>query len=309
MKMKNFITGIYLSIVILIIAFWVDRSQAQVLFEGYSKITLAGNFIGFTVQRYEYDTAKKNFISTSLNKYNEVAGNITESLKAYSNEALEPVSYVYNYIEPKKTKTIEAQVEKGKTNLKLKLKITENGKTINKERDLPKGTFFSSFLAYVILKNPQGLKTSTNYDYQAVAEEDGEIYKGSAEVKSEETYKNLHVFKIVNTYKEAQFVSLTTEKGEMLYTTAPQKELALELATEPASAMGTLTVSAENLKLLFGSIPEGKVNALVSAPPATGVTIKKPEAVKGLEVQTPPAPNELGKKGTRKNLQIQTKPK
>lgn len=301
----------------LLIVLCTSVTNAQVLFEGYSKITLGGDFIGFVIQRYEFNTAQKNFISTSIVKYNELGGSITESLKATSNAALEPVSYTYNMMGPGGVKTIEAKNEKGK----LKLSITEKGKTAKKEKVLPKGAFFSNFLAYVILKNPNGLKANAKYEYQAVAEEDGEIYKGTATVLSEETYKNLPVYKILNDFKDAQFVSYATSKGEMIATLAPQKALTLELVADPALAMGGLSVGADNLKLLFGNIPEGKINALVAGKPAVSATVtatpvatpaislSKPDGVKGLELQAPPKTNEPGKQGTRKGLGIQTKSK
>jgi len=250
-----------ISLVLVIGLLWCFKIQAQVLFEGYSKITLNGQFIGFTIQKYEFDTKKKNFISTSLIKYNEIGGSMTESLKAYANEALEPISYTYNLLGPSGVKTIDASFAKGV----LTVKTTEKKVTKKKEIKLPKGSFFSSFLAYVILKNPQGLKTSSKYEYQAVAEEDGENYKGSAVVQSEETYKGLHVYKILNDYKGAQFISYTTDKGEMISTSAPQKSLSLELVADPVAAMGGLSVGADNLKILFGNIPEGKINALTMA--------------------------------------------
>lgn len=333
-----------LSIIIVFISLISKLSQAQILFEGYSKITLGGQFIGFVIQRYEYNNTSKNFISTSLIKYNEAGGLMTESLRASANEALEPLNYTYNLLSAQGGKTIDATHQNGK----LKLVITEKGKKQIKEKVLPKGAFFSSFLAYVILKNPKGLKASTKYDYQAVAEEDGEVSTGTAIVESSETYKGVPVFKIINDYKDEKFISYATEKGEMLATMAPQKLLNLELMVEPSQAMGSLSVSSDNLRLLFGNIPEGKVNALnntkdgsiklasskpvgvvpkltgtpqaspTSAPqispteiPQTSspVEISKPGAVKSLELQTPPKSTSPGKQGARKGLNIQTKQK
>lgn len=331
--MKNIrIKEICLVFIVSILFVYTSPTQAQVLFEGYSKITLGSQFIGFTIQKYEYDVQKKNFISTSLIKYNEVGGGITESLKAYANEALEPISYSYNLLEPTGSKTIDANFAKGV----LTVKTTEKGKTTKKELKLPKGSFFSSFLAYVILKNPQGLKTSSKYEYQAVAEEDGELYKGSATVQSEETYKGLRVYKILNDYKGAQFVSLTTDKGEMISTTAPQKSLSLELMAEPSQAMGGLSVGADNLKLLFGNIPEGKINALAGPTPMpkssnttqipttpvfVGATVPSEATPSSPAPSTPPSGSaklkrlepkfsdqDKGKKGVRPGLGIQTKP-
>jgi len=268
------------------------KIQAQVLFEGYSKITLGEQFIGFTIQRYEFDAQKKNFISTSLIKYNEIGGSITESLKAFANEALEPISYSYNLLSPSGVKTIDATFTKGV----LSVKTTEKGITRKKDLKLPKGSFFSSFLAYVILKNPHGLKKSSKYEYQAVAEEDGENYKGTATVQSEETYKGLHVYKILNDYKGSQFISYTTDKGEMITTLAPQKSLSLELVTEPSLAVGDLSVGADNLKLLFGNIPEGKINALSMGLAPNPTLVKSPVANKpsGASTSLTPATGVVG---------------
>lgn len=287
--------------------------QAQVLFEGYSKITLGGQFIGFTIQKYEFDPQKKQFISTSLIKYNEFGGNITESLKAYAGEALEPVSYSYNLLGPEGTKTIDARFSKGI----LAVKTTHKGITTKKDLKLPKGSFFSTFLAYAILQNPQGLKAGNKYEYQAVAEEDGDVYKGTAIVQSEETYKGLPVYKILNDYKGAQFIAYATNKGEMISTTAPQKNLNLDLVAEPSLAVGGLSVGADNLRLLFGNIPEGKVHALagkdtasstssVASPGASpSVTSKAGTKLKKLEPKL--SDKEKGKKGARPGLGIQTK--
>lgn len=324
-------------------------TYAQVLFEGYSKITMGGSFIGFVIQRYEFDNAKKIFISTSLLKYNEIGGSITETLRATANEALEPIDYIYNMVSPTGSKVIEAKNSSGRLKIttteqqvkadpddlfggKDGTKVPPKGKNKAKvnppkvqtaEVALPKDAFFSSFLAYVILRNPKGLKAAAEYRYQAIAEEDGGLYKGKAVVQSEETYKGLHVFKILNDFKGDQFISYTTEKGEMIATTAPQKALALELVSEPGEATQGLAISAENLKSLFGNIPDGRVNALVAVIESKAVTNKviadqiktapaatpPPEAVKKLELQEPPKIPDAGKQGTRKGSGIQTKSK
>jgi hypothetical protein len=313
-------------------------TQAQILFEGYSKISQDGQFIGYVVQRYEFEPFSKQFVATSFIKYNEVAGSLTESLKAFANEALEPVSYVYNRLSPKLgVLTIEAKNQNGT----LMITQREGGKTNKRQKAIPKGAFFSSFLAYVILKNPHGFKTNSQYEYQAIAEEEGEIYSGVALVQNEESYKGIPVFKVENKYpienKIPRDVSLTyaTAKGEMLLTTAPQRLMAIELMAEPAKATGGLVVSAENLKLLFGSIPEGKVNALAaatSAPPSgamgkssgapteamkttaeavsnPAVKVSKPTALESMELQEPPVTDPPRKQGTRKGKGILTKPK
>lgn len=311
----------------MVLIFLTNQGRAQVLFEGYSKITMGGEFLGFVVQRYEYNAAKKNFVSTYLIKYNELGGSMTESLVATANDGLEPVAYTYNMLSPEMgAKTIDAKFEKGK----LKITTTEKGRTTKTEKVLPKGTFFSTFLAYVILKNPKGLKASARYDYQAIAEEDGAVYKGTATVQSQENYKGVPVFKILNDFKDAQFISYTTEKGEILGTTSPQKALNLELMPDATQAMGGLSVSADNLRILFGNIPEGKAHPFAAptgvAPAGAAATssiavgaategasapvqVNKPAAIKKLELQKPPSSDKPMKRGARPGIGIQTKSK
>jgi hypothetical protein len=309
-----------------VLSFWSASVQAQILFEGYSRITQEGNFIGFGVQRYEFDKTKSEFISTYMVKYNELGGSVTESLVAKANKALEPISYNYNMLSPKSAKSIDALFVKGQ----LKLTINDNGKRLKREATLPKGAFFSTFLAYVILQNPNGLKANANYDYQAVAEEDGQVYRGTAKVLSQETLKNIPVFKINNNFKDAQFTSYATDKGEIIATESPLNGLKLELVANAEEAVGGLSVSADNLRLLFGSVPEGKANALsaLAQPtpspavksattttlgagvpsPTTSSSAAKSETIRSLEPQAPLGSNPH-KQGTRKGKGIQTKSK
>ncbi len=329
---------------IMLISFLINIfrvANAQVLFEGYSKVTLSGQYIGFIIQRYEYNLQKKQFVSLSMSQYNEMANSVSESLVAYANEALEPISYVYNSATPTKSHTIEGKLEKGKLKIVTtsrqvtpeknkvfntekagKSKQTIKGKDAKdkpksnlneivniKEIPLPKGAFFSTFLAYVILRNPNGMKTSTEYIYKAVAEEDGNIYDGKAVIQSEESFKGLKVFKILNTYKGDSFITLTTSKGEMVASSAPQKTLSLELVSDPSSAIMGMSVSPDNLKLIFGDIPEGKVNPLSVSLATDSGKINKVDQVKSFELQTPPKTSEPGKQGARKGLGIQTKSK
>lgn len=232
--------------------------NAETLFEGYSRVLLGGSHVGFFVSRYEFDLKKKQFHATYLLKTNETGGSINESLKAIANEKLEPVSYQYNSANKTMVKTIDATFAKNK----MKAKVTINGKTQKLERTIPSGVFLSSFLSYVILKSPEGMKTGTKYEYQAIAEEDGELTNGVALVKETETYKGLKGFKVVNDFKGMQFVSLATDKGEVLYTSEPVQGIATELAVEPRIATEGFSVSEKNLKSLFGAVPKGVENSL-----------------------------------------------
>lgn len=92
----------------------------------------------------------------------------------------------------------------------------------------------------------------------------------------------------------------------------------VELMPEPAQAMGSMSISADNLKLLFGTIPEGKVNALVAGPVASAAISPAaspapaptavPSKIKHLGIQPPINAPAFPKKGTT-HRGVQTKPK
>jgi hypothetical protein len=236
-----------------------NSARAEILFEAYSRVLLGGTHVGYFVSRYDFDVKKKQFTGIYLLKTNEMGGSINETLKAVANEKLEPVSYQYNSANKTTAKTIEATFQKNK----MKAKVTVNGKSQKIERTIPSGVFLSNFLSYVILKSPEGMKTGTKYEYQAIAEEDGELSSGIALVKETENYKGLKVFKIINEFKNMQFISLATDKGEMLSTSEPTQAIATEIVTDPNLATVGFTVSDKNLKLLFGNVPKGTENTLV----------------------------------------------
>ena len=69
-----------------------------------------------------------------------------------------------------------------------------------------------------MLQQKDAAKVGNKYAYQAIAEEDANLYKGEAFVKSEETMKGLKTFKILNTYKGVQYISFMTAQGEVIAT-------------------------------------------------------------------------------------------
>jgi hypothetical protein len=268
--------------------------KAEVLFEGYSKILSGGVHIGYTIARYEFDEKKKQFVATTFLKTNEVGGNLTESLKAIAAEDMKPVSYQYTTLLGNQVKAIDATFAKGK----LSAVVTGQKKeTISK--DLPKGSFLSSFLAYVMLRSPQGLKADTKYDFQAVAEEDAAVYKGIAYVKSAEDYNGMKVLRVLNEFKGTKFISLVTEKGEVISTKSPVQGIGTELVAKPGEATAAFPIPTATLRTLFGEVPTGQLNEVSrkanSAPPPT-----KQQGIpggKGLQLKggAPPAPTEAQK--------------
>lgn len=270
------------------IVFGFSIAKADVLFEGYSKILSGTTPIGYVISKYEFDAKSKKFISTYFLKTAGQGPEITESVKAYATPDLAPLSYEYTSIVGKETKTIDAKFN----GLKMTAQVKAGGKTQTIRKDLTKGTFLSTFLVYVMLKSPEGLKTNANYDYNAIAEEDAEVYKGLASVGKEENYQGFKAFKVQNKFKNTPFVSYVNERGEVLGTTSVSQGVSTELVADPAVATKGFPMSTGILKNLFGSVPEGKNNLVARSSKA------QPEAPAGKEQGIPPG----------KGIQIKSEP-
>lgn len=251
--------------------FWLTFSlyshlaQADVIFEGYAKVNAGSKQIGYYIQRYEFDPKKKQFISINFIRTNPAGGDITESLKAVANDKFEPVSYQYTSKVGNNIKTIDAKF-KGKT---MEF-VVSNGQQKNSfTRKLPDGTFLSTFLQYLMLQN--GYSVGKKFVYSAISEEDGEVHSGEAYIKEEMDFLGVKGFRILNKFKGSQFISFVTPKGEVLGTVSPVQDISTELVKSPAEATTGQLVQNKTLQLLFGKVPEGKINALVPSSP-------KPEA-------------------------------
>lgn len=254
-------------------------ASGDVLFEGYSKILSDDQHIGYVISRYEFDAKKKQFISTYFLKTGKGPSEITESLRAIADSDLAPISYSYTTLTGKDSKTIDAKFKSGTLNAT----INSGGKIERIEKKIPKGTFLSTFLVYLMLKSKDGLRSETNYEYQAIAEEDAAIHKGQALVGKEEVFTGLKVFKILNTFKDVKFLSYINERGEVIGTNALGQGITTELVANPADATSNLPFSPIILKTLFGDIPAGKTNIKARA-----------QNLKEVESQTPPAGKQLG---------------
>ena len=276
-------------------AFSFSFAHAEVLFEGYYKIMSAGNPIGYTISKYEFDAKSKKFISTYFLKTTGQGAEITESLKAFAGADLGPISYSYTSIVGKETKTIDAKFN----GLKMTAEVKEAGKTKTIRKDLAKNTFLSTFLVYVMLKSKEGLKTDSTYDYTAIAEEDAESYKGLASVGKEEAFLGLKAFKVQNKFKDVPFLSYVNERGEVLGTTSVAQGVSTELVADPATATKNFPVSQGILKSLFGDVPAGKTNMVSKSSTMQPANPGKQEGIpqgQGIQIKAePPAAKPAGK--------------
>lgn len=275
------------------------QAQKEVLFEGYFKVTINKQHIGYSISRYEFDPTAKKFFVTVFTKTGALGGNFMESIKGVSDASLVPINYEYITLISENnnttTKKIEANfkskksAKKNKNGKKADIKtlvatVTQDGKVSKIENDLPEGSFMSYFLVYLMLKSKSGLQTGSKYEYKAIAEEKATIAAGEAKVSTMEDFKGIKSFKIDNEFDGQRFISFVTDRGETLGVVNPASGVEAELVAKPNDATGTFGTPSDTLKTLFGEVPLG-TNNIVSKK-------LKEEALKS--VTEPPGSKEFG---------------
>lgn len=254
-----------------------STSSAEILFEGFYRVLQGGIHSGYFVSRHEFDSKKKQFIATSFMKI-EGGADFTESIRSVANENFYPVSYAYTAIQQGQTRTVDAKFEKGKINAT----ITANKQTEKVMKEIPKNTILSGFLIYAILRSPQGLKPNIKFDYDAIAEEYGDVKRGTVAVKDFDTYETLKAIRIENTFLDTKSSNLVSEKGEILTTASPTQKIAIELVPQSTLATQGMKVPQGLIKALFGDMPTGLKNVVAQS----GVGIK-PTATPGKQEGIP----------------------
>lgn len=275
---------------VFIVGFLVSLAvNAEPLFEGYFKRTVGGKHSGFSISRYEFDAKKKEFVSSSFLMTNELEGNLTESLKTVSTSEFVPKSYQYTLIfkdnGQTKTRTIDGVV----TGQKLVTTMKLDGVSQKSTTDLPKGTFFSNVLLYMVLKSPKGLSTKTNFSFDAIAEEQATVGKGSAIVESVETWNGLKSYRIKNKFF-GEFTAFVGEKGDVFE--VKSDAIRSTLVSKANEATQGFSVSSDILKSLFKDVPSGVANELSRSQPQSAI----PPAVPGKTEGIPPGKGIILKK-------------
>ena len=279
---------------------------SEIMFEGYYKISLENKPIGYVIQRYEFDPAKKQFISTSFQRAKLGGKIVQESLKAFADDKFRPLSYQYTAQVGDEIKVIDGTF-KGEI---MKLMITDGKKTARNETyKNPKGTFLSSFLVYIMMQKKLALNEA--FKYSAIAEEDGSSTYGTSWLETKEDKGGYVLFRVLNSFKGEKYASNLAVvpdpkspdhfiKGEVLGTISPVKNVSTELMASPAQATEGQMVPNKVLITLFGNMPTGKLN-MVSHPletPATAAAkplLPASNAPATLKTPTPPAPDEASK--------------
>lgn len=236
-------------------------AEAKIIFEGYYKVTQFKKHIGFLILRHELDDKTNNFRTTAFTKLGKEGFDMTESYKVESTTDLTPVSLSYLAVEKKKTKMIEAKIK----DLKMTGTVVESGKKIKLDTNIPKGSFFSSALYYLMLQSKDGLKQGTKFDYIAVSEEGPVAMNGTVTVDAQlVSVGTQQVLKINNLYAGSDYDNLVTLKGEVVATNTPGNQIESQLVKDPADAIAGIKISKGSLEKIFGTLPDGKTNHLHS---------------------------------------------
>ena len=231
--------------------------RADVLFEGYYKVSQFKKHIGFFILRQEIDNKTSQFKTISFTRLTKNGFDMTESLTTLSDAELAPLSYSYLAAEGKTTKTIEAKFKKNK----MSATVNDSGKISKIEKKIPKGMFLSSILYYLMLKSKEGLKTDSKYDFQAIAEEYADIKPGSSLVDKKMVSQGpLQLLKVKNKFAGMDYENLITDHGEAISSTVPASGIHTELVKSSEEATEGVKISSVVLEKLFDTIPTGKVN-------------------------------------------------
>ncbi len=242
----------------LLVVFSISLSaKAELLFEGYYKVTQFKKHIGFLVLRHEIDEKTKNFKTTSFIKLGKGGFDLTESYQAVSDSELAPVSINYLAVGDKKTKTIDVKFK----NAKMSGTVTEDGKKSKLNEKTTKGVFLSSALYYLMLKSKDGLKTDTKFDYAAITEEGPVVMKGTVTVdKKMVTQGSLQLLKINNNFAGSDYDNLVTTRGEVIEASTPATSIESVLVKNKDEATEGIKMASGTLEKIFGNTPAGITN-------------------------------------------------
>jgi hypothetical protein len=272
----------------------------EVMFEAYYRLDLQGKPIGYAIQRFEFDNKTKAFESKTFLRAKFGDKVMQESTVAKCTDKFKPIAYQYTSQLGAEMKMIDATF-KGEV---MTASINDGKVVRNETSKVPKGTFLSSFLPYLLLQRK--LVIHEGFQYSAVAEEDAASYTGRVLLESKEPKPGYDTFTVLNRFKGEDFVSKMAVvrdptsgkniKGEVLATETPAKGFSTHLVATPNQATEGQVVPNQTLLKVFGNIPTGKVN-LVTNPASVAPQVPNLEpGPKVIPTPVPPTEEEPPKK-------------
>ena len=245
---------------VLFISFSVS-AKAEILFEGYYKVTQFKKHIGFLVLRHEIEDKTNNFKTTSFIKLGKGGFDMTETYQAISSADLAPLSISYLAVGDKKTKTIDVKIKDGK----MTGTVVEDGKKTKINTSVQKGSFLSSALYYLMLKSKDGLKTGSKFDYMALTEEGPVVLNGTVSIETKMTTQgSMQLLKVSNRFAGSEYDNLVTPRGEVISAITPATSIDSELVKAPEDATQGIKLTDGTMEKIFGGVPAGKTNIYFS---------------------------------------------
>lgn len=244
--------------VFLIIIFNQVNLKAEVLFEGYYKVSQFKKHIGFLILKHELDAKTKQFKTTSFTRLAKNGFDMTESYQAVSGSQLEPISLSYLAASDKTaTKTIDVTFKKDK----MTGTVVENGKTLKINEKIKKNVILSSALYYFMLNRKEGLKTDTNFSFSAITEEGPATHSGTVKIdKKMVTQGSQQLFKVKVKFVGPDYENLISTQGEVISASTSATGIETELVKSTDEALEGIKLAAGTLEKIFGEVPTGKVN-------------------------------------------------
>ena len=238
---------------------------AAPLFEGYYKVSQMDQHIGFIIVRHSVDAKTSQYQIQTYLRLGKRGFDMTETVNTTSDSSLKPLKYSYTGMDKNKSKIIDLELaidKKTKAEALTGFGVEAKNK-LTLSIPIEKGVFFSSALYPMMLRSPSGIKTDTNFEFSAVAEETAQVHTGSAKIeKNMVTLGNQQVFKAKNSFAGSNYDTFINPTGEILSTNDSTSGIKTELVRNKEEAIQDIKVNKKTIEKIFGAFPEGKINSL-----------------------------------------------
>ncbi|MGE4131005.1 MAG: hypothetical protein AB7F86_05170 [Bdellovibrionales bacterium] len=238
------------------------QARSEVLHEFYYKIFRKGEHVGFSCRREEQDPGTKEWIfRTYVFTWDRDRLEHHIKLTTRSAEDFAPVESIYEEKEGvEKPKTTKVKINISGSNILLKFK---DDQTKAKEGGVldPNG-ILSDATYRVLLRNSP--KKGQVFRFSALKEDTGKQTPGHLQVRDVKTIQGQKLYQIVNDYELFTEEVWLTSDGQKLFTRLTNVDVTEEMAADASEAVGSLPVNRSEMTALFGEIPAGKKNWLIT---------------------------------------------
>lgn len=231
-------------------------AESNILFEGNYQLFHDDQPIGWSIERFYFDSDSKTYNHLSFTKAEYLGKTYSEKIKAVSTESFKPQSLHYESLEGNNKKIIKASIKKNK----ISIATTTNGNNKTTSKKLPKGAFFSSFLKMMLINNK--LQLNKEMKYSVLIEETADILTGKSIATEKIKVKGQWTYKVYTQITDSSMTFYINKKADILRAEQPQLHLTSELQKQLKPKIRKNLWSDKDLKNWFGNIPTGNINSL-----------------------------------------------